>query len=109
MTVRVSLDVCTPEGKTWMAQLTGLDPKFTFDRDFVNASSSNLSGSGKTGTKTYTLIEDGIYQPREGRRSLRHTDGRDGQGNRFYRVTGDTVTDITEDEAIAALGTGGAA
>ncbi len=108
MAARLTLDVCTPDGKTWLAQLTGLSQKFGFDRVFVNASSSNLSKSGMTGSKTYLLIEDGIYQSREARRSLRHSDDRDGQGNRFYRVAGDVVTVIDQDEAIAALSTSGA-
>jgi hypothetical protein len=106
MTAKIStirLDVCTPEGNTWLARLIGLDPKYTFQREFVNASSSNLSGSGKTGSKIYTLVADGIYQSREGRRRLRYTDGRDSAGNRFYHVVGDEVTIITQAEAIAAL------
>ncbi len=104
----VTLDVCTPEGSTWLAQLTGLNPKYTFEREFINAASNNLSNSGKTGTKTFYLVEDGIYQSREGRRSLRHTDGRDGQGNRFYRVAGGEATTITLHEAIAAVRDGAA-
>lgn len=103
----VTLDVCTPEGQTWMARLIGLDPKHTFNREFVNASSSNISGSGKTGTKTYTLHPDGIYQSRESRRRLRNTDGRDSAGNCFYRVTGGDITIITQAEAFDSLHTAG--
>ena len=108
MTATITLDVCTPDGNTWLAQLTGLDPKFTFHREFVQASSKNVSRSGMTGTKTYYFLTDGIYQSREPRRSLRHTDGRDGQGNRFYSVSGDQVTTIDLDAAVAEFTAGGA-
>lgn len=100
---RLTLDVCTPEGKTWCAKLVGLNPKFTFEREFINASEDNTTRSGRTGSKTYTLVEDGIYQSREGRRSLRGRDVRDHNGNRFYLVQDGDITIITQTEAIEEL------
>ena len=46
----IVLDVCTPEGNTWLARVTGSDKKFGVKRQFVNAVSSDLSKSGKTGS-----------------------------------------------------------
>jgi hypothetical protein len=98
MAAKIVLNVCTPEGRTWLALLTGVGGKFGFDRDFINAASKDLSRSGKTGSMTFYITDDGIYQSNEGRKRL---------GKTFYRIEGDTVTEITEDEAVAAL-TGGA-
>src|SRR5690554_1929736 len=65
----IQLDICTPEGKTWLARLDGLDESFGFDREFVRAVSRDTSRSGRTGTATY-LVEDGVYESNEGRRRL---------------------------------------
>lgn len=92
MAVMLELDVCTPEGKTWLARITGVGGRYGVERDFVNAVSKNLSNSGKTGTITYVLDTDGIYQSNEGRRKL---------GRRWWRVTGDTVVEIDERVALA--------
>ncbi len=93
MAAKIVLDVCTPEGKTWLAEVTGLDPKFGFQRSFVNPISRDTSRSGKTGTHTY-LVDDGLYEANEGRRRL---------GKSYYRVTDDEATRISQDELIAAL------
>ena len=89
----IVLDVCTPEGNTWLARVTGSDKKFGVKRQFVNAVSSDLSKSGKTGSKTY-LVDDGIYQSNEGRRRL---------GRRWWKVEGDQAAEVSEDEGLAAV------
>lgn len=88
------LDVCTPEGKTWLARLTGLDTKFGFKRDFLNTIARDTSRSGMTGTFTYLLTEEGVYQAHEGRRRL---------GDTWLKVTGDKVEKITREDAIEYL------
>lgn len=86
------LDICTPEGKTWLARITGVGGRYGVDRAFVNPVSKDVSKSGKTGTATYAITEDGVYQSNEGRRRL---------GRRWWRVTGDTVEEIDEATALA--------
>lgn len=91
---QLDLDVCTPEGKTWLAQLTGLGGKYGVIRNFLNGR-PDLSRSGRTGTYTYTLTEPGVYESNEGRRRL---------GRKWWRVTDDgDVVEITEQEALAYL------
>jgi serine phosphatase RsbU (regulator of sigma subunit) len=92
MAAKIELDVCTPEGKTWLARLTGLGGRFGVEREF-QAGRREVSHSGKTGTAFFT-VTDGIYEAHEGRRRL---------GRSWYRVTGDTVERITEAQALAAL------
>jgi hypothetical protein len=89
----IALDVCTPEGKTWLARITGADQTFGIARDFVNAVERDTSRSGKTGTFTY-VVEDGIYESNEGRRRL---------GRRYWRVQGDEITEIDRTTALEAL------
>lgn len=93
MAVKIVLDVCTPEGKTWLAAVTGFDPKFGFEREFVNPISKDTSRSGRTGTYTY-LTDDGLYEANEGRRKL---------GRSYYRVADGEAQQISQDELIAAL------
>lgn len=77
----IRLDICTPEGKTWLARITGPDPRYGVAREFIRPVEQSTSRSGKTGTALY-LIGPGIYERHEGRRSLRDHNG-------FFRVTGD--------------------
>jgi hypothetical protein len=98
-TVEIALDICTPEGKTWLARITGPDPQWGVAREFLRATGRSTSRSGKTGTVTY-LIGPGVYERREGRRSLRDQNG-------FFRVTTEgTVEDLgsARDAAAAAAG-----
>lgn len=89
----IHLDVCTPEGKTWLAEITGLGGQFGFLRSFVNATESNFSRSGMTGTKTYD-VSDGVYESSEGRRRY---------GRRFWKVENGEVTEITADDVRASF------
>lgn len=93
MAVTIALDVCTPEGKTWLARVTGTDQTFGIAREFVNAAERDTSKSGKTGTLTY-VVEDGIYESNEGRKRL---------GRRYWQVQGDEVTEIDRAAAPEAV------
>ena len=77
----ILLDICTPEGKTWLARITGPDDRWGVDREFIHATERSTSRSGMTGTATY-VVGPGVYERREGRRSLR---GRNG----FFAVADD--------------------
>ncbi len=95
MAATIQLDICTPEGKTWLARVTGVGGQFGVERDFVNAVSRNTSRSGQTGTATY-VVTDGIYESNEGRKRL---------GRRWWQVTGDDAQEIDQAAALAAVGT----
>lgn len=75
----ISLDICTPEGKTWLARITGPDAQYGVAREFIRSAERSTSRSGQTGTASY-LIGPGVYERREGRRNLSHQNG-------FFRVT----------------------
>ncbi len=70
----IELDVCTPEGKTWLARITGADSHYGLAREFVRAVSRDLSRSGMTGTMTF-LVGPGVYERHEGRRRYQHLNG----------------------------------
>jgi hypothetical protein len=82
MTTEIILDICTPEGKTWLARITGPDPRYGVAREFIRAAERSTSHSGKTGSCTFVLTEPGVYERHEGRRRLRGDNG-------FFRVTDD--------------------
>ena len=80
----IELDIATMEGKTWLAQITGLDDRMGFDRAFLRAIEKHTSKSGKTGYATY-VVTDGLYESNEGRRRL---------GRRYWSVAGGVVTEV---------------
>lgn len=91
--VEMRLDVCTPEDKTWLARITGINGRYGFTREFINTIARNTSRSGRTGTYTY-LVTDGLYESNEGRRRL---------GRRYWKVENGTITEIDRDELVAAF------
>lgn len=93
----VVLDICTPEGRTWLARITGPDPQHRVARDFLRADDWATSRSGRTGSATY-LLGPGIYERHEGRRRLRGNNG-------FFRITtaGEVVQLESARAALAAL------
>lgn len=92
-TTTLDLDICTPEGKTWLALISGTDRQFGFDREFINPIEKSTSRSGKTGTATY-VVGDGIYESNEGRRRL---------GRRYWRVADGEVAEIDRDQVMTSL------
>jgi hypothetical protein len=87
----ITLDVCTPEGRTWLAEVTGVDRKYGLERVFVTAADRRLSKSGKTGSIDYT-VGPGLYESNEGRRRF---------GRRFWRVDTDgTVHQIERGDVL---------
>lgn len=93
MTTTIELDIATMEGKTWLAQITGLDTRMGFDRTFLRAIEKHTSKSGKTGYATYA-VTDGLYESNEGRRRL---------GRRFWSVKGGVVTEVDVLDMIALV------
>lgn len=90
---QLELDICTPEGKTWLARITGTGGKYGLEREFVNSVDKETSKSGRTGTAFYVL-DDGIYESNEPRKRL---------GRRYWLVSGGEVTEIDRDTALAEL------
>ena len=85
--------MCTPEGKTWLARITGVGGPGGFHREFYDPVGRDLTRSGKTGVLTYEL-DDGVYESNEGRRRL---------GRRYHIVVGGELREgITRAEAIEA-------
>jgi hypothetical protein len=95
--MEIILDICTPEGKTWLARITGPDERWGVAREFLRPVSKNTSRSGRTGSVTYEA-GPGVYERREGRNRLRG-------GNGFFRITADEeVVDLASaGEALKAL------
>jgi hypothetical protein len=89
----IPLDVCTPEGKTWLARITGVSEEFGFDRTFCRYVDRQTSKSGKTGTVTYP-VSDGLYESNEGRRRL---------GRRYWRVADGVISEISREQVTAEL------
>lgn len=81
MSTEIVLDICTPEGKTWLARITGPDSRYGVAREFIRPVSRTTSRSGRTGQCEY-LVGPGVYEQHKGRRSLRHQNG-------FFQVTSD--------------------
>lgn len=98
----IILDICTPEGKTWLARITGPDPHYGVAREFIRAASRSTSRSGRTGHAVY-LVSPGVYERHEARRRLQG-------GNGFFRVAADGAVEplSSAKAALAAVATGGA-
>jgi hypothetical protein len=93
MSATLNLDICTPEGKTWLAKIVGVGGKFGVEREFINPVEKNTSRSGLTGNADY-LLEDGIYESNEGRRRL---------GRRWWIVADGEIRETDRDTALAEL------
>jgi len=79
-------------GKEWVAAITGLHPKYTFERTFLPPYKRNWSRSGRTG-KTFYKLEDGfVYEINEPYR-----------GRRFVKVISGKVVEIDKEEALAII------
>lgn len=93
-TAEIRLDICTPEGKTWLARLIPDHDASGYDRgrQFVNGR-RETSKSGRTGTAIYH-VDDGVYEANEGRRRL---------GRSWWIVEGGEARKVTEEEALARV------
>lgn len=61
-TRELELTVWANHGKTYVARLVGPHPKYKVEREFVDAHSSQVSRSGKNGTRWYRLPGPGLYE-----------------------------------------------
>ena len=89
--MRLLLDICKPEGKTWLAEVSGVGGKYGLQRDFTQPVERSTSKSGATGTATY-IVTAGIWESHEGRKRL---------GKRYWMVTDDEAVEITLEDVHA--------
>lgn len=87
----LNLDVCTPEGKTWLSLRTG---RGAHDRQFIDPDERDLSRSGMTGTLTYIDLADGVYESNEGRRRL---------GRRWWIIKDGQITEVDAAAGVRAI------
>lgn len=76
--VTVRLAHYVTAGKDWVAELTGLDPRYGFKREFVDCK-KDWSASGKTGNSYYKLENGKLYEinePYKSRVIVRVEDGK---------------------------------
>src|SRR5690606_12814867 len=52
-------------GKEWVAEIVVRDPKWNYERKFLNPVARNWSSSGKTGTTSFLLEEGKVYEVNE--------------------------------------------
>lgn len=76
-------------GKEWVARITGLHPKYNFNREFLNPIERKWSSSGKTGTTYFRLKEGEIYEINE-----------PWKGRYFVKVENGEVVIITADDVL---------
>lgn len=90
MTTEITLGFSVFEGTTYVARITGRDPKYGLARAFVPAASRHRSKSGRTGSNTY-LLEPGVYEL-------------SGEGRRRYVVVGPdgSLTRLADAAAVLA-------
>lgn len=72
----------------WLARVTGPNEKYGVEREFVNADKRGLSGSGASGTVTWDIDGDGIYEYRSWAASSRYP------ASGFVLVYGGQVADL---------------
>ena len=57
--------------KAWVAEITGVDPRYGLARSFLRASERSSSRSGATGDATYDIERPGLYQVGGGKQVVR--------------------------------------
>jgi hypothetical protein len=86
-------------GGAWLARLVGLDDKYTFKREFV-PKEDHRSGSGKSGTISWTIDEPGIY---EWRGFCVGSTGNNWESKGYCRISENGIERLTREEAIEAV------
>lgn len=79
-------------GKTWLAEITGLDTKYGIKRDFLRESDIRRSSSRKTGTNYYFLRKDGYYEYNEAWKD-----------RGFFRIIDGKYENVTRDDIIMSF------
>jgi len=91
MATTINLHASTYGRKTYIAELLSDDDYYGFERDFIAPTARNNSRSGKTGTWTYEIGRDGVYEIQ------------DFKTRRYIQVDGGEATDITKAQAVELI------
>lgn len=83
--VRIELNYQPSGGKTWVAEITGTDPKYGFKREFLREDTKDTSYSGKTGRVSYLLTEGKVYEICEAWKGRYYTTIKEGDIQRLTR------------------------
>lgn len=81
-------------GRQWLAEITGPDPKFGLSRRFLNKQELR-SGTGRSGRDIWVIQNDGIFEFRD------FADGSNRTHSGFIRVEGEDVTMMSKAEVVA--------
>lgn len=79
-------------GKTWLARITGPDPKYKLKREFLTADEKRHSSSGKTGTDYWHIRQDGIFEYDEAWKN-----------RGFFRIEAGEFISMSRDEVILTV------
>lgn len=79
-------------GKEWVAEITGRDPKYKFQREFLQPVSRDWSYSGKTGTTSFELEPGKVYEVNE-----------PWKGRRFVEVKNNEIVTISAEEVLSRI------
>lgn len=80
-------------GRAWLARITGTDEQYGLAREFVQKI-DNTSGSGKSGSISWHIRGDGVYEYR----GFAHSSSKNYDG--FVLVQGDHVEEISKARAM---------
>lgn len=84
----------------WLAQIIATDPKFGFAREFIRKNTSDLSGSGKSGTISWEIENSGIY---EWRGFCVGSTPRNWESSGFCKITDEGIEELSKKEVLNHL------
>ena len=79
-------------GKEWVAEITGRDPKYKFQREFLQPVSRDWSYSGKTGDTSFELEPGKVYEVNE-----------PWKGRRFVEVQNGEIKTLDTEEVLSRI------
>ena len=79
-------------GKEWVAEITGRDPKYKFQREFLQPVSRDWSYSGKTGVTSFELEPGRVYEVNE-----------PWKGRRFVEIQNGEIVAISAEEVLSKI------
>jgi len=86
--IKVKLAHYTSSGRDWVAEITDIDEKYGFKREFLNAE-KDWSSSGKTGWSYYELENGKVYEVNEPYK-----------GRWFFQVTNGECVEISKEDVL---------
>jgi hypothetical protein len=79
-------------GKEWVAEITGRDPKYKFQREFLQPVSRDWSSSGKTGFTSFELEPGKVYEVNE-----------PWKGRRFVEIQNGEIKTLDTEEVLSKI------